>query len=346
VKMAATAVTAAPAATDTAPTFLIFGRTGWIGSSLGELLTEQKKSFVFATSRLEDRAAVAAELDKIKPTYVLNAAGAIGRPNVDWCERNRVATTRINVIGMLNLCELANERGIHLTNFSTGCIYTYDDEHPVGGKPFTEESVPNFDSSIYSLGKAYVERLARDTYPQVLTLRFRLPIGDDLGPRNFITKITRYAKVVNVPNSVTVLSEYLPISIKAAERKLTGVYNFTNPGVISHNEVLTLYKQYIDPSFTWVNFSVEEQNRILACPRSNNHLDVTKLAKEFPEIKDMDIHKSIIGVFQRIKAGIDRQKAAEASASASAPAASAASASATAPAPATAAAPASATASA
>jgi hypothetical protein len=27
------------------------------------------------------------------------------------------------------------------------------------------------------------------------------------------------------------------------ERELKGVYNFTNPGAISHNEILALYKE-------------------------------------------------------------------------------------------------------
>ena len=99
-----------------------------------------------------------------------------------------------------------------------------------------------------------------------------MPLSDDLAPRNFITKITKYAKVVNVPNSMTVLHELLPISIKMTERGLKGVYNFTNPGAISHNEILTLYKQYIDPNFTWVNFSLEEQAKILKAGRSNNLL--------------------------------------------------------------------------
>lgn len=44
-----------------------------------------------------------------------------------------------------------------------------------------------------------------------------------------------------------------------------GVYNFTNPGVISHNEVLGLYKQYVDPTYKWQNFTLEEQAKILVC---------------------------------------------------------------------------------
>jgi hypothetical protein len=37
--------------------------------------------------------------------------------------------------------------------------------------------------------------MVRDTYKNVLILRVRMPISDDLNPRNFITKISRYARV-------------------------------------------------------------------------------------------------------------------------------------------------------
>ena len=48
----------------------------------------------------------------------------------------------------------------------------------------------------------------------MLILRVRMPISDDLSPRNFITKISKYEKVVNIPNSMSVLYDLLPISIE------------------------------------------------------------------------------------------------------------------------------------
>ena len=39
---------------------------------------------------------------------------------------------------------------------------------------------------------------------------------------------------------MTVLPELLPLSIEMARRKLTGIMNFTNPGAISHNEILAV----------------------------------------------------------------------------------------------------------
>ena len=63
-----------------------------------------------------------------------------------------------------------------------------------------------------------------------------------------------------------------------AERKLTGIMNFTNPGAISHNEILELYKQYIDSNLTWQNFTVEEQAKVIVAPRSNNLLDTKRVS--------------------------------------------------------------------
>ena len=137
-----------------------------------------------------------------------------------------------------------------------------------------------------------VEELIQQ-YDNVLQLRLRMPIDDDLlNPRNFIYKIANDDKVVNVPNSMTVLNELVPLAIDGALNKLTGIYNFTNPGVISHNEVLQLYRDYCDSDFTWKNFTLEEQSKILAAPRSNNMLDTKKLETAFPGL--LDIRSSLI----------------------------------------------------
>ena len=37
------------------------------------------------------------------------------------------------------------------------------------------------------------------------------------------------------------------MAIEGAIRGLTGAYNWTNPGAISHNEVLELYRDYLPP---------------------------------------------------------------------------------------------------
>lgn len=280
-------------------TFLVFGARGWIGGKISTLLTEQGHRVYAAQARLEDRESVERELDLYKPDRVINAAGVTGRPNIDWCEDHKQETLRANIIGALTLADTCFKRDIHMTNFGTGCIYEYDSEHLVySGKGFKEADEPNFAGSYYSKTKIMLDKLLQD-YPNVLNLRLRMPISDDLHERSFITKIIGYQKVVNIPNSMSVLTDLLPVSITMSLRKLTGVYNFVNPRVISHNQILDLYKKYINPAFNYTNFTVQEQDRILKARRSNNELDAQKLLQEFPNIPC--ITESIVKVFERMQ---------------------------------------------
>ena len=246
------------------------------------------------------------ELDEIKPTHVLMAAGITGRPNIDWCEDNKPATIRTNVIGTLTIADLTQERGIHCTVYATGCIFKYDEAHSLGsGIGFMEDSEPNFADSFYSETKGYMEQMLK-CYENCLILRVRMPISDDLFHRNFITKIAKYERIVNIPNSMTVLTEMLPASLAMAKKGLTGVYNFTNPGVISHNECMDFYIKYIDPTYTYKNFTVEEQAKVIKAGRSNNELDTTKLMADMPEgVVINDIKTAVELCFQRMKVNLE-----------------------------------------
>ncbi|ESQ48497.1 hypothetical protein EUTSA_v10020227mg [Eutrema salsugineum] len=273
--------------------FLIYGKTGWLGGLLGKLCEKQGIPYEYGKGRLEDRASLSPGYSQHQTHSCLHAAGLTGRPNVDWCESHKTETIRVNVAGTLTLADVCRENDLLIMNFATGCIFEYDAAHPEGsGIGFKEEDKPNFTGSFYSKTKAMVEELLRE-FDNVCTLRVRMPISSDLNnPRNFITKISRYNKVVNIPNSMTILDELLPISIEMAKRNLRGIWNFTNPGVVSHNEILEMYKSYIEPGFKWSNFTLEEQAKVIVAPRSNNEMDGSKLSKEFPEM--LSIKDSLI----------------------------------------------------
>lgn len=281
------------------PKVLVYGgATGWIGSHVVAILRQNGYRVFEAQTRLENRQELEAEITKLQPDCVINTAGITGKPNVDWCQDHQPETIRANIVGALNLADITFVWNIHMINVGTGCIYNYDDKHPLySGIGFTEYEEPNFQGSFYSYTKTMVDRLFQ-SYSNVLNLRLRMPISDDLHPRSFITKITKYAKVVNVPNSMSILSDLLPLIPLMAERRLVGTYNFVNPGVISHNEILDLYKEYVDPTFTYANFTLEEQAKILKAPRSNCELDASKLLREFPGIPS--IKESAERVFQRM----------------------------------------------
>lgn len=277
---------------------LFYGSTGWIGQKLIKLLSQHE--VIPGKARLENLSQLTKEFESIVPDHVISCAGLTGRPNVDWCEDHHLEVTQVNSTGTLALANLCLKYGINLTYMGTGCIFSYDSKHLCpelgissveqlnrsGIVGYTEADIPNFTGSFYSLGKGLTESLLKE-YPNVLILRIRMPISDDLAPRSFVTKITKYAKVVNIPNSMSVLSDLLPLVPEMIQRDLTGIYNFTNPGVISHNQILEMYRELVDNSFTWTNFTLEEQAEVIRAERSNNYLDASKLHKEFPDLPEI-----------------------------------------------------------
>ena len=184
---------------------------------------------------------------------------------------------------------LCKEKNIHYTYLGTGCIFSYDETHPFGKEMngFEETSQPNFFGSSYSVVKGYTDQLMHLFENSVLNLRIRMPITESQNPRNFITKITNYEKICSIPNSMTVLPELLPVALDMLLKNITGTYNLTNPGLISHNEMLSMFQEIVDPAFTWKNFTIEEQNKILSSERSNNFLNTNKLIELYPTIKNI-----------------------------------------------------------
>ena len=285
---------------------LVYGHKGWIGEQFITLLNHNSNGihYVLAHSRVDNTPAMLLELDDVKPTHVISFIGRThGKiddkdyTTIDYLEQpgKLVENVRDNLFAPLSLALACKERKIHYTYLGTGCIFNSLKEDVEENKGFTESDVPNFFGSGYSVVKGFTDRLMHQLEDTVLNLRIRMPIVAEDCPRNFITKIVNYQKICSVPNSMSVLPELLPIALRMIQSGLTGTVNLTNPGVISHNEILELYKECVVPTFTWQNFSIEEQRRILACDRSNNLLDTTRLEQFAPEVRP--IKKAILDLF-------------------------------------------------
>lgn len=305
---------------------LVFGGNGWIGSKVVELLQDLKQKsktnntniiVIKSLCRADDIKMIQKEIDLIK--NVTHIMSFIGRTHgiynnevigtIDYLEKpgKLVENINDNLFSPIGLAELSKKNGIHFTYLGTGCIFEYDDKHLFGDAEtgFLEGDLPNFVGSSYSIVKGYTDRLMQLLYSDsTLNARIRMPITDELcSSRNFITKITSYKKVCSMPNSMTVLDELLPVLIDMALNKQVGTVNLTNPGLISHNEILSMYKEIVDPEFTWENFTIEEQNQILSSKRSNNCLDTMKLTNITLSFKNSvsPIKEAIRNVLLRMK---------------------------------------------
>jgi len=289
---------------------LIFGSKGWIGNQFLDYLKELNNpeiNYIETNVRADNELLVNDILMLHNPTHIISFIGRTygeGFNTIDYLEQEGKLkeNVRDNLYAPLVLANLANKYNIHYTYLGTGCIFSQENPE---SKLYNENDVPDFFGSSYSTVKGFTDRLMR-FYPNVLNLRIRMPIVDFHHSRNFITKITEYDKICSIPNSMTVLTDFYPIILDMIINSQTGTINLVNPGLISHNEILEMYKEIVDPSFKWNNFTIEEQNKILKSKRSNNYLDTSRLEKLYPSV--LPIKESVRNCLLRMKHKREQQK--------------------------------------
>jgi 3,5-epimerase/4-reductase len=267
---------------------LFFGSKGWIGRQFCEYLNENNILYIESDLRADNEKDVEKEINENNPTHIISFIGRTYGDNfntIDYLEQpgKLVENIRDNLYAPIILSILCERYNIHYTYMGTGCIFEYN----ISGKKNSEEDAPNFFGSSYSIVKGYTDRLQHMYSKNTLNLRIRMPIINYDHERNFITKITNYEYVCSVPNSMTVLHDMYPIILDMIKKNITGTFNMCNKGVISHNEILELYKTHVDNDFTWKNFTIEEQNKILLSKRSNIELSTEKLYELYPNIPDI-----------------------------------------------------------
>ena len=293
---------------------LVYGGNGWICNQFLDYLKKcdniNLELLVLSNNRVDNIESIIYEINEIKPSHILCMIGRTNGPGfttIDYLEQQGklVDNIRDNLFSPVVLAILCDKFNIHLTYLGTGCIFEYNNklnlqqDHLHDDHKFTENDLPNFFGSSYSIVKGFTDRFMKLFEKNTLNLRIRMPISFDNNPRNFITKITSYSKICSIYNSMTVLPTIYPIIIDLMINKKTGTFNLTNPGVISHNEILTMYKDIVDNNFKWSNFDINEQTNILLAGRSNNYLSTEKLKNLYPNIEN--IHDAVRNTLLKMK---------------------------------------------
>jgi|SRR5579862_723766 len=279
--------------------WLIYGSKGWIGQQVCKLLSHEQ--IIHGKARCDNENDVEQEILNTNPDRIISLIGRTSGPGyntIDYLEQPGKLNENIrdNLFSAIILATIAKKYNIHFTYLGTGCIFD-------GYDGYDEESKPDFFGSSYSTTKGFTDRLMHVLFNDcTLNVRIRMPIVGKVHPKNFITKITKYEKICSIPNSMTNLDELLPKMIIMARNKIVGTINLTNPGLISHDEILTLYKEIVNPNFTWKNFTKEEQSKILLGGRSNNLLTTTKLEGLFPDV--LPIRESVKNALNCMKNNI------------------------------------------
>lgn len=276
----------------------LLGGSGYVGHAYQALLT--RKGIPFRNLRRADcdysQTAVLTELlRREKPDFLINAAGYTGKPNVDACELHKAECLFGNAVLPGRIAEACAAAGVPWGHVSSGCIYS-------GARPdgsgFTETDTPNFTfrtnhCSFYSGTKALGEEVlaGRDN---VYIWRLRIPFDHVESPRNYLTKLMRYQRLLEATNSISQLHEFCAATFACWEKHVPfGTYNVTNPGQVTTHEVVALIKAAGVCTKEYEFFRDEDEFMAKAAktPRSNCVMDSTKLASV--GIRMTEVHEAI-----------------------------------------------------
>jgi dTDP-4-dehydrorhamnose reductase len=218
-----------------------------------------------------------------KPSLVINCAGFTGKPNVDACETQREACRFGNVTVPVRIAEVCRDLCLPLAQISSGCIYqgSRDPGDPFSG--FREDDPPNFcfsspPCSFYSGTKAEMEDRLRG-FPQLFIWRLRMPFWHVDEPRNLLSKLIRYPRILEARNSLSQAEEFVTAALGLWQRRAPfGAYNICNSGSVLTSEILTkLAKAGLRPQ-AWEMFAdpkaFQDEGH---APRSACVLDTSKL---------------------------------------------------------------------
>ena len=262
---------------------VLLGGSGFVGTAIHKSLLKQGLAVEVISRRLldySDQAALTAYLRDRRPEFLINAAGYTGRPNLDACEIYKTECLDGNAVlpGIIrSACESQNLPWGHV---SSGCIFTGNRED---GSGFTEEDVPNFsfrqnNCSFYSGCKALGEEVLQDA-ENCFIWRLRIPFNHVDSPRNYITKLMRYDRLLLATNSLSHLDQFADCCVASWVQRIPfGIYNLTNPGSVTTRDVVHLIRRHglSDKDFQFFDSESQFMQTAATAPRSNCVLDSSK----------------------------------------------------------------------
>jgi len=269
---------------------LLLGASGYVGHAFAREMHRRRYSFIPLTRTALDYTnfdLLFGYVRKIRPEFIINAAGYTGKPNVDACEITREETLFANTLlpqTVARVCLLTNTPWGHI---SSGSIYSgakiVEDgkmrvvrdlnqpeikqlfkRSPERLFGFTEWDEPNFSfrhtpCNFYSGSKALAEEAIRGI-GQSYIWRPGTPFSEQSEPRNFLWKLRHYSKVYDAIASLSHLDDFVRASLDLWEYGAPfGIYNMTNPGAMATRQVVALIQQILRPARHFEYWASDEE---------------------------------------------------------------------------------------
>jgi dTDP-4-dehydrorhamnose reductase len=283
----------------------LVGSSGYIGTFFQEFFTANNIPYhcLKGSSMLDYKSALK-KLTEINPRFLINCAGYTGKPNVDACEHNKEECLLANVLLPTRIRELCHKLDLAWGHLSSGCLFT--DNIEVNPSGFKESDLPNFsfvqhNCSFYSGSKILGEEAlgyriqktpegqlwATDTPDEKLYIwRIRMPFDHMDSPRNYLSKLMRYERLLEARNSLSQIRESVAACWSCVERGVPyGIYHLTNPGYITTREVVQLIRSSVQgrkleasgKTYSFFQNEAEFLKTAAQAPRSHCVLSTAKL---------------------------------------------------------------------
>jgi dTDP-4-dehydrorhamnose reductase len=200
--------------------------TGFIGSALADIYTKRGDSVRHLGSDQIDITQLYTARDVLQgsPTDLIINTAAVTNTSLAERPDQQGLTYRVNVQGPANLSLLAAELEVPVVHFSTGMLFDGAPDHNPSGWLETDTPQP---TGYYAWTKAWCESqlipFAQEQHTAIL--RIHTPLSSFAHPRNFLQRLQRFDKAVDIPTSVTIV-EAIPEAIDAIIHQ--GAYGITN----------------------------------------------------------------------------------------------------------------------
>jgi len=257
---------------------LVLGASGFVGRAFTDELRRRGHGYVPLSRQAIDYTRFDLLFDylrRIRPRFVINAAGFTGATGEDECEEAQEQALAANTFlpqTIARACLMTRTPWGHVSSgwvyagakvAENGTLRVQEDleapefrrllvEHPerIGG--FTERDEPNFSfrhapCSFYSGTKALAEE-ALQGMGRIYIWRPGLPFNDEAASRNFLWRIQQDDRLHDAVNSFSHAEDFVKACLDLWERQASfGIYHVANPGVVTVRQVIQMIQRILKP---------------------------------------------------------------------------------------------------
>jgi len=174
------------------------------------------------------------------PDFIINTAAFTNTNEAELPEKQEEVYA-VNVQGPSNIAAVAQKYAIPWVQFSTGMMF----DGKNGNTGWSEEDIPQ-PTNYYSWTKFRADEQLTPVAEKnlIYILRIHTPLSSISHPRNFINRLQKFDKAIDIPSSISIVEDVCTIIDQLLSKKAAGgIYHAVNPDVISAYRIACIMQE-------------------------------------------------------------------------------------------------------